>query len=119
MLMNSRILNRKYISPYLVPFILILACILHDKTEINSSINSMLIERLLFAISLSVISISVIYYSKYLFYKLLNIFLLLSFFALLISVVNKYYILDNIVFLNIEHLSILIIILVILYDKRK
>ena len=119
MLMNSRILNRKYISPYLVPFILILACILHDKTEINSSINSMLIERLLFAISLSVISISVIYYSKYLFYKLLNIFLLLSFFALLISVVNKYYILDNIAFLNIEHLSILIIILVILYDKRK
>ena len=46
--MNSRILNRKYISPYLVPFILILACILHDKTEINSSINSMLIQRLLF-----------------------------------------------------------------------
>ena len=119
MLMNSRILNRKYISPYLVPFILILACILHDKTEINSSINSMLIQRLLFAISLSVISISVIYYSKYLFYKLLNIFLILSFFAFVISFVNKYYILNNTNFLEIEYLANFIIILVILYDKRK
>ena len=117
--MNSRLLNRLYFSAYVVPFILILACF--HNALISSSENSVshLLERLLFAISISVISFLLMYYSKYLYFKLLNTFLIISVYAFVIRFSYQYYQMGTFSFLEIEYLANFIIILTLIYDKRK
>ena len=117
--MNSRLLNRVYLSPYVVPFILIFACFYH--ALISSSENSLLhlLERLLFAISISTVSFLLMYYSKYLYSKLLNTFLIISVYAFVIRFSYQYYQMGTFSFLEIEYLANFIIILTLIYDKRK
>ena len=117
--MNSRVLNRVYLSAYITPFILIFACVYHALKSSSENTTLYLLERLLFAISITIVSFLVMYYSKYLYFKLLNTFLIISVYAFLISFSYQYYNLGTYSFLQIEYLGNFIIILTLLYDKRK
>ena len=117
--MNSRLLNRLYFSAYVVPFILILACF--HNALISSSENSVshLLERLLFAISITIVAFLVMHYSKYLYFKLLNTFLTISVYSFVISFSYQYYLLGTFNILEIEYFANFIIIISLIYDKRK
>ena len=117
--MNSRVLNRVYLSAYITPFILIFACVYHALT--SSSENSVLhlLERLLFAISITIVAFLVMHYSKYLYFKLLNTFLIICFYSFVIGFSYQYYLLGTFNLLEIEYLANFIIIISLIYDKRK
>ena len=117
--MNSTVLSRVYISAYITPFILISACVYH--AIIFDSENSVLnlLERLLFAISISTISCFVLHYSKYLYFKLLNTFIILSIYAFVITFADQYYSFGTFNLLEVHYLANFFIIIILIYDKRK
>ena len=117
--MNSRVLSRVYISAYIIPFVLFFTCIYH--AIIFDSENSVLnlLERLLFAISISTISCLVMHYSKYLYFKLLNTFLIICLYSFVIGFSYQYYLSGTFNLLEIEYLANFIIIISLIYDKRK
>lgn len=117
--MNSRVLNRVYFSAYIIPFFIILGCIYHALISSSENSESHLLERLLFAISITTISSLAMHYSKYLYFKLLNTFLIISVYAFVINFSYQYYWIGSFSILKIEYLVNFIIIISIMYDKRK
>ena len=117
--MNSRVLNRVYFSAYIIPFFIILGCIYHALISSSENSVSHLLERLLFTISLTTILYLVMYYSKYLYFQLLNTFLIISAYAFVITFSYQFYELGSFSILKIEYLVNFIIIISIIYDKRK
>ena len=117
--MNSRLLNRVYFSAYIIPFFMILGCIYHALISSSENSVSHLLERLLFTISITTISFLVMYYSKYLYFQLLNTFLIISAYAFVITLSYQFYWLGSFSILKIEYLVNFIIIISIMYDKRK
>ena len=117
--MNSRVLNRVYFSAYIIPFFIILGCFYNAFISSSENLVSHLLESLLFAISITTISSLAMYYSKYLYFKLLNTFLIISVYAIVINFSYQYYWLGSFSILKIEYLVNFIIVISLIYDKRK
>ena len=117
--MNSRVLSRVYISAYIIPLVLFFACIYHAIIINSENSLSHLFERILFVISISTIVNFVLYYSKYLYFKLLNTFIIISIYAFVITFAYQYYSLGNFNLLEVNYLANFFIIIILIYDKRK
>ena len=117
--MNSRVLNRVYFSAYIIPFFIILGCIYHALISSSENSVSHLLERLLFTISITTISFLAMHYSKYLYFKLLNTFIILSIYAFVITFADQYYSFGTFNLLEVHYLANFFIIIILIYDKRK